>query len=344
MPADLLYPDWKVKSTHPEMTYAGTWVTDQTDNSGHNTGDKFATSTAAGAKCTITSEVPFTDAVLFMYGGRDAGLAEIRVDGKVYATQDCFLYLDGSANAMKNVPMVWLTDLPKGNHVVEIINKGVKGNDNSTGTVVGINWMTILDADHPAGQPFKSTHLWVGDSNSDSSSAWCDKHFKRLLNNFWPGNRVQHAYCTRPSGSTDVLRFFENMIIAYRPEMITMMLGTNDLPADAKYNLNTKAAIESAIQIAKRYGVEIQLCTILPRNGLNAYSWNKVNGQIKELAAFYSLYYLDINEYVTGNVASTTTPINSDGIHMDQVGHGLAAHHAFEQMVRIGHPFHKLLK
>ncbi len=337
--ADLIFPDYIAPSDYSEWTYSTGWTTGQADNSGHNS-RKYATATAVGEKATCQSGVAFTDAVIYMFGSRFAGLVDILVDGEVkYSNFDCYLYIDGSTNSMKNVPMIYLSGLSRTTHKIEIVCKGASGSK-STGTTVGVNFIYFMDPDTPVGTAQNSKLLFVGDSNSDRQGGWCDKQFKRLLNSFQLGNRVQIEYSTRPSGSSDYIRFLENDIIAKRPAMINLMLGTNDLP---NQDINTKANIETAIKICQKYGVSIQLCTILPRLGLNAFSWNKVNGQIRELAMKYRLPLLDINVYVANNTTSAITPFQSDGIHLDAVGDNLAAHHLFDTFFAPGNPFRKLL-
>lgn len=345
--ADLLSPHSKVKSTHAEVSYTAGWMQGQTDNSGHNTGDKYATTTAAGEVITIANDtLAFTDAILFVYGAQHAGILQVKVDGVLQKAPDgstdwdCYLYIDGQVDAMKNAAMIHLTGLPRATHKVEIISTGRKG-PKSSGTTVGFNYMYILDPDTKLGRPLDGVILWYGDSNSDRSGGWCDKQIKRLINNCWPGNRIRHEYATRPSLSSDYIRFMPNEIRAKNPSFLSLMLNTNDLP---RPEIDSKANVEAAIKICRDdFGIPIQLCTILPRYGLNEYSWNKVNAQIRELASKYSTPLVDLNTYISNNTTMTTTPFMADGIHLDAVGDNLAAHHLFDTMTAPGHPFRTML-
>ncbi|MFD1990084.1 SGNH/GDSL hydrolase family protein [Paenibacillus nicotianae] len=338
--ADLIFPDYRANSNASEFTFSSGWTTGQADNSGHN-GALYATTSTANEKCTIYSDsIPFTDAVLFMYGSQSAGIAQIYVDGNLYTEQDCYLYIDGQANSMKNAAMVWLKGLTRGLHKIEVVCKGVAG-AKSTGTTVGVNYIYYLDPDTPAGQALESRLLIVGDSNSDRQGGWCDGQFKTLLRNYMLGNRIQIDYATRPSGSSDYIRFLRNEIVAKRPAMVQLMLGTNDLP---RPEIITKDNIEQAIKIClTEFKIPIQISTILPRNGLNAFGWNKVNGQMRELSQKYHLPLLDLNTYVTNNIVSTTTPMQADGIHLDAVGDNLGAHHFFDVLFSPNNPARKLL-
>lgn len=336
--ADLIFPDYIAPSDYPEWTYSAGWTTGQADNSGHNS-RKYATATAAGEKATCVSTVPFTDAVIYMFGSQNAGLVDVIVDNVMYAANvDCYLYIDGQANSMKNVPIVRLSGLSRTTHKIEIVCKGASG-AKSGGTTVGVNYIYFLDPDTPIGKAQNSKLLFVGDSNSDRQGGWCDKQLKKELSNLQKGYRVLIEYSTRPSGSSDYIRFLENDIIAKRPAMISLMLGTNDLP---KPEIDTKANIEAAILICQKYGVYIQLCTILPRLGLNAFAWNKVNGQIRELAQKYRLPLFDMNTYVCDNTTSTVTPFQPDGIHLDAVGDNIASKGLVDTLFAPGNPFRRL--
>lgn len=345
--ADLLGPHSKVKSTHAEVAYTSGWIQGQVDNSGHNLGDKYATTSIAGETITIQNDsLAFTDAVLFVFGSQTAGILQVKVDGVLQKDAqgntdiDCYLYIDGQANAMKNAAMIHLTGLTRSTHKIEIISTGRKG-QKSFGTTVGFNYAYLLDPDTPLGFPMEGVILWMGDSNSDRKDGYCDTQFKTILNALRPGNRVRHQYATRPSGSSDYIRFLRNEIIAKNPALVSQMLGTNDLP---RPEIITKDNIENAIKICQQdFGIPIQLCTILPRYGLNEYSWNKVNLQIRELVSKYNVPLVDLNIYINNNVTTTTTPMMADGIHLDAVGDNLAAHHLFDVMMSTGHPFRKLL-
>lgn len=339
--ADLLFPDYVSASDGAEWTYSAGWTTGQSDNSGHN-GRKFATATVAGETATFDStSIAFTDAVLFMHGSQFSGLCDIIVDGVTKLTNvDCYLYIDGQTNSMKNAAIVYLTGLTRSTHVIKVVCKGQAG-PKSTGTTVGVNYIYMLDPDTPPGYSYESRFLIVGDSNSDRQGGWCDKQFKTLLNTYKPANRIQIDYCTRPSGSSDYVRFLRNEIIAKRPAMVQLMWGTNDLP---RPDIVTKDNIEAAIKICLlEFKIPIQISTILPRLGLNAFSWNKVNGQMRQLSQQYHVPLLDLNTYVTGNITSSTTPFQSDGIHLDAVGDNLGAHGFVDTMIFTpGNPFAKL--
>lgn len=339
--ADLIFPDYVAASDGAEWTFTSGWTTGQQDNSGHNS-RKYATTSTAGEKATFQSDsIPFTDAVLFMYGNQSSGLFDVIVDGKTYVSNfDSYLYIDGQANSMKNVAMIHLTGLTRSMHKIEIVCKGAAG-PKSTGNTIGVNYIYMMDPDTPLGKPLRSRFLIVGDSNSDRQGGWCDKQFKRFLSNWRLGHPVQIDYCTRPSGSSDYIRFLRNEIIAKRPAMVQLMWGTNDLP---RPEIVTKDNIEAAIKMClEEFKIPIQISTILPRLGLNAFAWNKVNGQMRQLAQQYNVPLLDLNTYVTNNTTSTTSPMSSDGIHLDAVGDNLGGKHFFDKLMEPGNPFRRLL-
>lgn len=340
--ADPLYPDFIAPSDYSEWTYSSGWTTGQSDNSGHNS-RKYATAAVAGETATCDSgAIVFTDAVIHMFASQFAGLVDIYVDGKLKLENvDCYVYIDGQTNSMKNAAIVFLSDLPRTTHIIKVVCKGASG-PKSSGTTIGVNWITMLDPDMKAGEKLPNTIAYYMDSNGDRQGGWVDKQGKRLIANYKPNNKLRIEYVTRPSISSDYVRFMRNEIISRRIAGIVWMMNTNDLP---RPEINSKANIEKAIKICiEEFKIPIALCTILPRNGLNAFSWNKVNGQIRELAMKYNLPLIDINTTVANNTVSTVTPFQSDGIHLDAVGDNLAAHTMVDALfLSSGSPFAKFL-
>lgn len=334
--ADPLYPDFKIKSTFttgtsPEVVFQGTgWTQNQTDNSGHNTGDKFATTSVTGDSVTINYAGEFTDAFIFGSVGKSIGKTRVIVDGKNYESEfDGFVYLDGT-NVMRNGSYIRIKGLTRGTHTIKLVCAGTK-NDAATGTGIGFSHAYIMNPDYPVGKQLPNVMFIGGDSITDSSSSYADKWIKDLIEAYKPGNKVRWEYGTRPGVTSDYLgKFFENEILSKRASGSSILIGTNDLPQPL---VVTKNSLEYIIAISKKYKLGLQFGTIPPRNGLDPFSWNKVNGTIKELCMREGLPMMDFNKIVFNNTPVSVSPINSDGIHPDQIGHSLMSKVMFDTLI-----------
>lgn len=328
-----------LSSTSSYITYNGAgWATNQADNSAHNE-YTFSSTTSTGDNAVILHPTyEFTDAVIYGYAGKDAGEANIYVDNVLVDTVDCYLYLDAS-NAMKNAAIYWVKGLPKGTHSVKVECKGTK-NASSTGYKVGVNNIILLNPDKRAGEQENNTVMFVGDSICDSKQAYCDGIIKSMLYNVFPNNKLIFKYAMRPGTSTDYVKFLENDIIGQRPKFISFKLGTNDLGT----TLNTSGNLKNIVDMCQKYNVDLQFCTIPPRNGISAGLYIAINNTIIELCSKNNLPMVHLNKIVFNNTPVTTTPMQADGVHPDGIGHYLMAKALFDSLISPRNPFIKLLR
>lgn len=340
MAADLIFPDWSIRSTYPEVTFSAgaTWTKNQSDTSGHNTGPQFATTSTALDYVTIAPSMAFTDAVLFVYGGKDAGITNVYVDNVFQFAQDCYLYCDGT-NSMKNAALIRLEGLTNTTHTIKLECSGNKS-ASSTGYTIGFNFIYVMDVNTPTvkvnsdrGKQPQSV-LFAGDSITDTQSSYADAVIKGLLKNAYPSSRIRYNYATRAGGSTDYLRFIENEIIAKRPSVIVCMLGTNDIVSGVISASQSKANFQILIDLCAKYKIALILCTIPPRNGIAAFNVDNFNGIIKELAARNGLPVVDFNKVAFNNTPAVVSPFNSDGIHPDTIGHNSMGKGLFDVLIR----------
>lgn len=325
-------PDFRIDSQQPECTYTGTWTQNQTDNTSRNT-IKYATTNEKNAALTITADIAFTDAVIFGYGNVDAGIVNVYVDGVLNQTVDCYLV---TGAAMKNLAIVRLTGLKKDKHVIKLECTGTKS-DSSSGTIIGFNYIYLMDPDIPLLQRDKAV-LWVGDSISDANYSFTDSPMKAILNNNFSGNTIKHTYCTRPSGTSDVLRFVENEIIAKRSSFVSCLLGTNDLTNET----NTKGNLSLLIDVCRKYKLPLQICTITPRTGGYDSKVNAMSSMIRFLCFSNNIPCIDFNAGVFNGVASAGGLFQGDGLHPSVVGHSIMARFIFKQMLKPGNPFRSI--
>lgn len=329
MAADKLYPDFLIKQNYPEFSFSGSgWTKDQTDNSGHNTSGLHSFTSTAGESVTISPSMEFTDAVVFGYAAKDAGLMNIYVDGVLNGQADGYIYLD-SSNTMKNAALYWIKGIPRGTHTIKLECAGQK-NSLSTGNKIGVQHIIVLNPNYPVEQKINSV-LFVGDSISDSSTSYCDAGIKGVVGNLQGSTKLRYEYSTRPGISSGLANFVENEIVAKRPSYVSVMLGTNDLGAGTTQD--TRGNIEKIITACKNQGVSLQFCTIPPRNGMTAGLYNDINNTIRELCGREGIPVVDFNKIVFNNTAGTTTPMKSDGIHPDNVGHSLMTRELFNTLI-----------
>lgn len=338
----LAYPDYTNFSTDTECVYTGTWTLNIQDNSGTNVSIKAAKTSTTGDQVVISPSVPFTDAVLFCYASGDGGIMDVYVDNVKVASFDCYLFnTNPSVNPCYNCPIVRLSGLSNTTHIIKLVCTGTKG-VNSTGFTIGFNYGVYLDPNTPVGVQIPNRFLFTGDSITDMSPSFSQSIIPPLANNLRSGSKLIFKYLTRAGVGSDLARFVENAIIAWRPAFVSFMFGTNDIGFPAQLN-NTFTNYKLILDACKKWKVDCQICTIPPKNGVTAFYYQDLNDKIRQLAWQYNIPLIDWDKAVFNDTPGTTTPFRTDGVHPDAVGFSLMGNYMFEIMTSQGHPFRKLL-
>lgn len=336
-----LYPDVRYESNNAACVLTGTWTTNLSDGSLRNS-NKSATTVTTGDFATITSDVPFTDAVIHCYANNDAGMIRVYVDGVVYGDYDCFVFnTNTAANPGYNTPIVCLRNLKKSIHVIKIECLGVSG-PSSSGVKVGFNYIYCLTPEYPIERPVPKRVLFIGDSITDSSTGYACTVIPSLADSICASQKVSFRWQTRPGVGSDFARFAENTIIANRPSFVNIMLGTNDF--GTAYLVKTIANLQIAIDACKKLNVPCQICTVPPRTSITAFYYIDLNEKIRQLAWTNGVYLVDWKP-IFKDTAGTTGVMSGDGVHPSLMGQNMMGKLMFDTMVtNPNHPFTKMLK
>lgn len=144
-----------------------------------------------------------------------------------------------------------------------------------------------------------------------------------VINEGWPGETAQEA----PSR-------FSQVLAAYRPEVVLLMEGTNDLWGGDIGIQRAIAALRLMIQDAKASGVRVALATVAPQRDstrpVTGPFVPEFNEQVKALASSENVPLVD----VYARMKTDMSLIGKDGLHPTVQGFTVMTSVFFESIVR----------
>jgi len=126
--------------------------------------------------------------------------------------------------------------------------------------------------------------------------------------------------------------------INFEPDVVIIMLGTNDMRSIYNYPEGKDAFIHDLAELAREFSEldsvqKVYLATALPCHVATTFiaemSHGTLQGYIKEAAAIYDFDVIDIYE-MTKEEFSTTTYLASDKLHFKKAGHTIIANAFYE--------------
>ncbi len=123
--------------------------------------------------------------------------------------------------------------------------------------------------------------------------------------------------------SDQILKRFDSDVLAYRPGLVIILAGVNDLyqgyPAE-RVKENLKAIYERAVENK----IEVMACTLLPYNGASSKvqaRMREVNEWIRQTAEEKGLGFCDTHRVVEDPARPGDLVSTADGLHPDVAGY-----------------------
>lgn len=124
--------------------------------------------------------------------------------------------------------------------------------------------------------------------------------------------------------ATAVKRFTRD-VIELGPELVVILIGTNDLGKKRPIKRIVKD-IETMAARAREHKIRIVLCSLLPVRGKHSLNrtveqFNAINGQLKMISEKYQADYVDLFSVLSDDKGQFYQKYTSDGLHPNKEGY-----------------------
>jgi lysophospholipase L1-like esterase len=172
----------------------------------------------------------------------------------------------------------------------------------------------------------------------DSLTAWpSDSPWPRRLD--WMDSRLVMVHNAGGPGdvTADMLGRFQRDVVAYKPTVVFILGGTNDLGTRVPIS-TTIANLKAMINLAKANGIGVFLVSVPPNSSTaEVPSIDALNAAIVRLANAYKIYVIDIHTPLSTSAGTLVKKYTSDGLHFSALGAETVATAVFNRVHKLGY-------